>query len=171
MDRFASRGIAVSVILVISVLALYWCLGGAVEEAERDVSVFPMTIGGWTGQDVSYDKSVLEGLRADRIIYREFSNEGRVRVTLFVAYYRSLENADFSHSPMVCFTGQGWSIEERETKEVEVDSSETSRIDVNEMVQTKTDTRMVALYWYQSAQGVERIRGIQKLELFFERLL
>ena len=171
MGGSALKRVTVSVILAVSVMALYWCLARDVGKEEGDKYEFPRIIGVWAGQDVSYDRDLLDVLNADRITYREFTSEDGRRVTLFSAYYGSLEKADFSHSPIVCLTGQGWSIEGTGTKEIVVDSGEAGRIVVNEMVQTKTDTRMIALYWYQSGRGVERNRGVQKLKLFLERLV
>jgi EpsI family protein len=132
---------------------------------------FPATIADWRSMDVSYDSEVLSVLSTDKIIYKTFSNGSSAPpVTLFMAYYRTLEKADFSHSPLVCFTGQGWRIEKTNKTEIDFNRADTSSIKVNCMIQRKLGTTMVTLFWYQSAKHALANRGVQKLSLFFDKL-
>ena len=91
-------------------------------------------------------------------------------ITLFIAYYDSLEKADRSHSPIVCFTGQGWHIDERSELQIPVGNSRSHLIKVNELIQNKQDIRIMTLYWHQSADRVFANRGIQKLSLFLSKI-
>ena len=132
---------------------------------------FPATIADWRSRDVSYNSEVLSVLSTDKIIYKTFSNGSSAPpVTLFMAYYRTLEKADFSHSPLVCFTGQGWRIEKTNKTEISFDGADTSSIKVNYMIQRKLGTTMITLFWYQSAKHALANRGVQKLSLFFDKL-
>ena len=118
-----------------------------------------------------YDKKVLSGLGADKTIYKTYYRNGNIPITLFMAYYNTLEKADLSHSPFVCFTGQGWEILETSKKTIPVNFSGTEKIKVNQLIQKKMDTSMIALFWYQSAGHSFSNRGLQKISLFFNKLL
>ena len=132
---------------------------------------FPLRIADWHSEDVKYDSEVLSVLSTDKTIYKTFSNGSSAPpITLFVAYYNTMEKADFSHSPLVCFTGQGWDIEKTSKKEIYFDRSHAPDIEVNQMIQRKLDTTMISVYWYQSANNAFANRGIQKLYLFFNKL-
>lgn len=132
---------------------------------------FPDRILGWTAEGVIYDPDVLSSLSPDKIIYKSYQRNGSPQITLFMAYYNTLEKADLSHSPIVCFTGQGWEIEETTRRSIPINLPGMSEITVNHMIQKKLDTTMVALFWYQSAYSAFANRGIQKLSLFFDKLL
>ncbi|UCE07511.1 MAG: EpsI family protein [bacterium] len=132
---------------------------------------FSKQISDWITAEVNYDEQSLSILAADKIIYKSYQKNGRPPITMFIGYYNTLEKADLSHSPLVCFTGQGWRIENTTKKEIFIDFQDTPVIRVNQMIQTKLDTTMIALYWYQSAHRAFTNRGIQKLSLFFDKLL
>jgi len=77
----------------------------------RDCSI---RIPGWVSEDIKFDKRILGVLDPDRVVYKSYRKEGSPPITLFITYYKSLEKADLSHSPIVCFTGQGWKIKKEE---------------------------------------------------------
>ena len=112
-DHF-SYGIAI-LALCVAVLVLYTGGFSPREHAMRRDKAFLSRIGDFAGEDVRYDQAVIGVLSADYVVYKRFYKKESVPVTLFVALYEGLEKTDFSHSPIVCFTGQGWKIE-REAK-------------------------------------------------------
>ena len=132
---------------------------------------FSSRISFWTANDVEYNKAVLSQLSPDRIVYKTYTNNKAIGlpITLFIAYYNNMEKADLSHSPLVCFTGQGWEINETKTVEVPLDHAQIIR--VNQMIQKKLNTTMITLYWYQSVDRVDVNRGIHKVFLFISKLL
>ncbi len=131
----------------------------------------PSKISDWTAKNVKYDQELLKVLFADRIIYKTYHDgSNNPSITLFIAYYKTLEKADFSHSPIVCFTGQGWEIQKKDKIEIPIDRSDIDKIKVNQLVQNKLGTNMITLFWYQSANHAFANRGIQKLSMFFDRL-
>ena len=132
---------------------------------------FPSKISGWVAKDVVYDNKILRVLAPDKTIYKTYQKDGSQPITLFMAYYNTLEKADLSHSPIVCFTGQGWDILKSSQKEMPVNLSGTERIKVNQLIQKKLDTLMITLFWYQSADSAFSNRGIQKISLFVNRLI
>ncbi len=167
-DRLPSR-IAIFV-LCLAVLALYTGGFPPPEHAVDRDEAFPSRIGDYTAQEVRYDRAVIGVLAADHVVYKRFHKRGGVPITLFVALYEGLEKTDFSHSPVVCFTGQGWKIDGETKVDVAVGPENRHRIRVNQLIQTRMGTRMVTLFWYQSRRGVTDNRGVLKLTLFYDSL-
>jgi len=131
---------------------------------------FPSQISDWKAEAVVYDKDVLSVLSPDKIIYKKYKRQGSPSITLFMACYNTLEKADLSHSPIVCFTGQGWEISDSSKKEIPVHLSKNQKIKVNQLIQKKAAATMFTLFWYQSANQAFSNRGFQKISLFFDKL-
>jgi EpsI family protein len=155
-----------------AVVFLYTHILAIPEATQRRDKEFPVRISDWTSVDVIYDEQLLNSLSPDRIIYKSY-HDGHfgAAITLFMAYYNSPENVDRSHSPIVCFTGQGWHIDKVTKKVIPIKSSDAPEIAVNHMIQNKLDTTMITLFWHQTAERAFTNRGIQKLFLFFAKLL
>ena len=154
---------------VVFLYANIFAISGESYRADRE---FPVRISDWTSDEVVYDKQVLSSLSPDKLIYKSFNNgDFGPPITLFVAYYNTLEKTDLSHSPIVCFTGQGWHIEKATKTVIPIDLPHTPEIRVNQMIQNKLDTTMITLFWHQTASRTFANRGVQKLFLFFEKLL
>ena len=134
------------------------------------VEEFPSQISNWTAKDVVYDPEILKSLDPDKIVYKTYFSNGNPPITLFMACYNTLEKADLSHSPIVCFTGQGWEITHSKEKKILVDHAQSQKIKVNQTIQNKENATIVAIYWYQSRNGAHSNRGIQKIYLFFAKL-
>lgn len=158
-------------ILSVFIIFIYKHIFSSSAKTYDSNTVFPNRIADWTGEDVVYDKEALSVLSTDRIIYKSYHRSPVPPITLFIGYYNTLEKADYSHSPVVCFTGQGWKIENTSKKTIPIDFPHVPEITVNQMIQRKHDTTMIALFWYQSANRSFSNRGFQKVSLFFDKLL
>lgn len=170
MRKDLSVGIAI-ILLCVAVLILYTGAFLPKEGAMRRGKAFPFRIGSSVAEDVPYDREVIGTLYADDVIYKRFHKNDGPPITLFVALYEGLEKTDFSHSPIVCFTGQGWEIDRQTKEELRLDESKRGRIRVNQLIQTKMGVRMITLFWYQCPRGVFDNRGFMKLSLFYDILL
>lgn len=132
---------------------------------------FPATISGWTSSDVNYDKSIIAVLEPDITIYKQYQENTHTPVTLFMAYYNSAEKSDLSHSPIVCFTGQGWEILSSTRKSIPLGTPDETTIKINRIEQKHLQTHMITYYWYQSSQNAYCNRGIQKISLFMDKMM
>lgn len=169
MRNRLSIGIAI-LLLCAGVLALYTGKFMPHEAGTGGEKVFPSVVGDFAAQDVPYDPEVIGVLSADHVVYKRFVGSDEIPITLFVALYEGLAKTDFSHSPVVCFTGQGWSIEKQTKEELSVDEKDRQRIRVNRLTQSRMGTRMITLFWYQCRRGVIGNRGLMKLALFYDSL-
>ena len=158
-------------ILIVCNLILYTHIFFKREAASQAIGVFPNRILDWCAKDVIYDPKVLSSLDPDKIIYKTYYNtKGYPPITLFIAYYKNLEKADLSHSPVVCFSGQGWEIRETTKQTIPVGTSKGSCMTVNKIYLHRLNTSMVAYYWYQSPDRAFANRGIQKLYMFWAKI-
>jgi EpsI family protein len=158
-------------ILVVCNILLYGQIFFHHSAIKPSIKEFPSRISGWESKDVSYDPKVLSSLDPDKIIYKTYyRNREDPPVTLFIAYYDTLEKADLSHSPIVCFTGQGWQISEAREVAVPLGQSKGSSIKVNEIYLQQLNTSMIAYYWYQSPDRAFANRGFQKLYMFWIKM-
>jgi EpsI family protein len=158
-------------ILIVSILAIYGLSFSSREEGVSLNKIFPSRILDWTSQDVQVEPFVMAALSPDLAVSKVYTKRGKPSITLFMAYYTTMEKADLSHSPIVCFTGQGWEFLSVTTRKVPVTSSGRQVVSVNHSIQKKLDTTLVTLYWYQSVNEAYANRGYQKLALFFGKLM
>lgn len=162
----------VSIILCVSILFLYKNVLSPSSPKQNINNEFPYHISEWNAEELVYNREIVNILSPDKIIFRNYRNgNNEPLITLFIAYYSTLEKADLSHSPIVCFTAQGWQIESLTIKEIPVNLYSNSKIKVNQMVQKRLDTTMITLFWYQSPNSAFENRGKQKISLFLNRLL
>jgi len=135
------------------------------------IKEFPSRISDWKSKDVLYNAKTLRSLDPDKIIYKTYyRKQTEPPVTLFIAYYDTLGKADLSHSPIVCFTGQGWKIEEAGEELLPLEPPKGTHIMVNKIYLKRTGTKMIALYWYQCPSHAFANRGFQKLYMFWAKM-
>lgn len=115
----------------------------------------PMTLASWQAKDEeTLDASVNEYLRPDEYILRTYQSPTDASVvTLFVAYFKSLQTDYGPHSPSVCLPGAGWLVLSSKIASVEVSRSHPA-IPVNEYVMEKDGKRIVVFYWYQNDRDI-----------------
>lgn len=172
MDRkFDIKFYLAIVVLVLANITVYKSIFFSPEPSQILPGEFPAKISKWIAEDVTYDEDVLRVLASDKIIYKTYYRKGGPPVTLFLSYYDSLEKADLSHSPVVCSTGQGWAITQRMIQEIPLDPAGTEWIKVNKLIQNRGDATLITVFWYQSTDTAFHNRGLQKISLFFDKLM
>jgi EpsI family protein len=169
-----------SVQYITAVLLLIGVIGGMrhydrVEQApvREAFSAFPFEIqsqasGGrprvWMGRQERLEKDVLETLRVDDYILREYSPATQggspketlfgslVPIWLYVGYYQSQRTGVTYHSPLNCLPGSGWSIVTREVVPLTLGKSAVGApadLPVNKVLIQKGLEKQLILYWYQ----------------------
>ncbi len=100
----------------------------------------PAAFGAWSGGDDPLDEGTLRMLRTDDYLNRTYSAPGRPVVTLTIVYSR--EERKTVHPPEVCFTGQGWEVEEQGRITLPGD------LEAATLSLARDDQRLTCLYWY-----------------------
>lgn len=74
----------------------------------------------------------------------------RAPVGLYIGYYFTPDKVSAAHSPLVCFPGQGWAIDQPVMRRLEV---EGHTIHYAEMVARLEDKKELIMYWYQAGES------------------
>lgn len=102
---------------------------------------FPLSIDGWKGVSLPLEVGIAEFLELSDYILASFRHNDS-SVNLYIAYYESLKEGTFPHSPKLCIPGGGWEIER--ISEIEIGDNEVRRVVIE-----KNNLRQIVYYWYQ----------------------
>jgi EpsI family protein len=147
--------VPVSLILVLQAAALHVLAIPEQDFAVPGLHKLPFEFGVWKAlSEQTLEPSVIEYLKPDEYVLRDYLNESAGTViNLFVAYFKSLQNAYGPHSPRVCLPGAGWLVRSSNIKSVEV-PGRAEGIPVNEYVLEKSGDRILVVYWYQNDRNI-----------------
>jgi EpsI family protein len=113
---------------------------------------FPERLGSWQmTKDTPVEKEVLDVLRADDTLNREYLNPVRGDSYLWIAYFKTQRYGQSPHSPKNCLPGSGWEPVPGASGPLTVHvTGWDAPITINRYVVQHGDDRSVSLYWYQS---------------------
>ena len=78
------------------------------------------------------------------------AQEGAVApVGLYIGYYFSLDKVSAAHSPLVCFPGQGWTLDQPQKRRLDIGGH---AINLAEVVARVDNRQELILYWYQAGE-------------------
>jgi EpsI family protein len=127
---------------------------------ERNIGVpglheLPWQTGRWKAsaeQSIGADTEAY--LKPDEYILRDYADtRGGSPVSLFVAYFKSLQNVYGPHSPRICLPGAGWIVTSSKIVNVSM-PGRSEPIPVNEFTMEKSGENILVLYWYQNDRAV-----------------
>lgn len=113
------------------------------------------------------EDSIVSFLELDDYTSVTYEREGEP-VSLYIGYYFSLDKVSAAHSPLVCFPGQGWSIDIPEKKRLQIDGKV---VNYSEMVAGLGDRRELILYWYQAYDDTAREVYRNKINAVLNKLV
>lgn len=130
------------------------------------------SFGNWhSAAEIPLQQSVRDALKLDDYLFRSFS-DGSERVSLYIGYYFSNRKVGASHDPLVCFPGQGWKLEARETSEMTISMvSGTGTVDYATMIAERGDSKEFLLYWFQAYDIPTSDTLSQKVMLLWRKIL
>lgn len=132
------------------------------------LSHFPMAVGDRLGAPRFLDAATERQLGADDYVLLDFLHKDAPPVNLWVAYYDSLTNGSYLHSPTTCLPGAGWEYVTFESYQTAIPdlSGEMLRVNRGEIV--KGHQRIVMYFWMelrgQSFQGLQYVKFINLWE-------
>jgi hypothetical protein len=86
---------------------VYWQPESKAAKKHQSLPRALANIKGWHSNGlVELDRSIIEALELDEYVNHNFTN-GRETVSLYIGYYLTSKKVGASHSPLVCFPGQG----------------------------------------------------------------
>ena len=138
----------VIIIVMLALAALYVALNPPrrLELGPDALSAFPLELGEWNGEELTFSDVVIEELDADATLARSYrDSEGRP--VWFVIVFHQNERYG-AHEPLVCYRAQGWGVVDSGVVTV---ARAGGDFDANWILVESGGTRRVALYWWYTA--------------------
>ena len=119
------------------------------------LQMLPARMGNWIAVgDQAMEADVEEYLKPDEYLMRAYRHEGGGSdVSLFVAYFKSLQSGYGPHAPNVCLPGSGWLTRMQKSVMLPI-PGKPEGIPVNEYALEKNGEQILVLYWYQNDRRV-----------------
>ncbi len=143
--------ILVALIIAGGALVNFWELSGEARIERRQLSEFPVELGGWRQlrPDARFDAATEAVLRADDYVLRDYgAGAGNSLVSLYVGYYATQRTGSTYHSPLNCMPGTGWTLSAPSTVTVRPEDGSPA-FEANRYVVQNASERFLLVYWYQ----------------------
>jgi EpsI family protein len=133
---------------IILLFAIYIRTGSfhEVVPLKKALDDFPLVWKGWEGNKNFFDAIILDRLRADEYMSREYV-KGADRIQLYVGYYSSQKEGAQIHSPKHCLPGSGWFKVYEKNKILDIEN--TDKINYIEALYQKGSEKKLFIYWYK----------------------
>lgn len=144
------REVLVSVVLLGAVGLLLHSLSYGEDVPQRQrFAAFPLRLARWTGTELRLDTRVLEVLRVDDYMLRQYWDEHGQPIGFYVGYYKSQRQGTTYHSPKNCLPGAGWALAKVTQTRLDVAERHGQAVVINGVVIQKGLDRQLVFYWYQ----------------------
>jgi EpsI family protein len=141
---FLSMTLLVAAGLVIRTLS-----HGEAVPLRQSLADFPLRIASWEGRELGLDAEILQALKVDDYMMRQYQQEQALPIGLYVAYYESMRQGATYHSPKNCLPGSGWYFAKTGTTRLNVTDRHGRAVEINRYVIQKGLNKQLVLYWYQ----------------------
>lgn len=144
----------------------------SIAEKEKTLVTVIDQFGNWkTVAEIPLQESVRNTLHLDDYLFRSFTN-GSELVNLYIGYYFSNRKVGASHDPLVCFPGQGWTLEGRDKGVISAGNSDNGQsIHYATMTAERGDNKVFLLYWFQAFDKSTADTLSQKVVLLWRKIL
>ena len=165
--RYA-RVITVVICFALAAVFVYWQPASKAREKQHRLNEAFSHLEAWkAGGPISLDEKVVKSLDLDDYLNQNYSNDSET-ISLYIGYYLTGNKVGASHSPLVCFPGQGWVLSGTESKSVRVGQE---NLGLTVMVATKGETKELILYWFQAFDTAHPETFRQKVYAFWAKLV
>ena len=110
---------------------------------------FPFHLEQWSGRQLALDTKVLEILRVDDYVLRQYWDEQGLPLELYIGYYKSQRQGATYHSPKNCLPGSGWVFLHTGKAHLQAVSRTGQAVEINQFIIQKGLDKQLVLYWYQ----------------------
>ena len=137
------------VVLLVAGLSLRSISHGEATPLRRGFGDFPLQIEQWSGRQLELETRVLELLRVDDYVLRQYQDRQGAPLELYIGYYKSQRQGATYHSPKHCLPGSGWAFLHTGTIDLRVAQHPGSSVEINKFIIQKGLDKQLVLYWYQ----------------------
>src|ERR1700686_2625439 len=122
--RFVAGGFFIPAVLILAAQAVapHFLTIHENDFAAPALSQVPYQMGTWQSTaDHQLDREVTEYLRPDEYVLRDYADKNSgTQINMFLAYFRTLQNAWGPLSPRICLPGAGWLIQASSQPSIDV---------------------------------------------------
>lgn len=124
-------------------------------------------INGYTIEnDVALEDNINQFLDLDDYTFTGYRADDGSIVNLFIGYYYSAGKISAAHSPLSCFPGQGWTIDQPILNQLVVGDQ---TINYAEIVATLQEKKTLVLYWYQADKSTTSFVFKNKINALYNK--
>jgi len=148
----ASRGMIAAALISLAVTLAFTLTPprDRVEVARDSFSLFPKTVGDWTGGQQALEPEIEQVLGATDYINATYQAPGEAAyVNFFAAWYEKQTEGSGIHSPEVCLPVGGWEVYSIDPHEVTIPGTVYGTFTVNLSVIQKGLSRQLVYYWFE----------------------
>lgn len=153
-QRYPQISIVVVALVAMAITVNFFNSRVKTDTPSRPLIDFPLVLGEWKGSQKSMITSIVDFLKVSDYALIDYKSNGH-QVNLYIAYYQSLDEEAFPHTPRKCIPAGGWEIET--LSKVALGSREARRVKIVNGSHTQ-----IVYYWYQ--QGANSIAGEYQLK-------
>ncbi len=137
----------------------------------KNLALFPMNIGEWSGREDHIEKKYLDVLQLDDYVIADYWNpEDKSRVNFYVAFYELQRKGASVHSPRSCIPGGGWEIADLSRVSVDGAEDDGRPIEVNRVVIAKGSAKQLVYYWFDQRGRQMTNEYLVKWMIFWDAL-
>src|SRR5919109_1747235 len=118
-------------LLVASGCFLRFISHGEETSLRKSFADFPLQVDRWSGKELGFEAKILQVLKVDDYMMRQYSNEQELPLGLYVGYYKSMRQGATYHSPKNCLPGSGWYFVETGKTRIQVPESPGRAVEIN----------------------------------------
>jgi EpsI family protein len=147
---------------------IYWHPSSKAVEKKIPLSKALSNINGWamTG-NTPLDPTIVKALELDDYINQNYSN-GSNTISLYIGYYLTTKKVGATHSPLVCFPGQGWAVSNTKDESLTIGAH---HLQLASMIIDMGPRKELVLYWYQSFDKTSSGTFLQKIYALWAKFL
>lgn len=114
----------------------------------KSLKQFPQMVGSWKNAgNHRLSDDVLDVLKVDDYVLRDFKNDEGIKTSLYIGYYATHRRSAEIHTPENCQVGGGWEILNKKVQKLNIPGIR-EKISFVEAVYEKDQEKMVFIYWY-----------------------
>jgi EpsI family protein len=115
----------------------------------KSLASFPLHIDQWHGTEQEFESDILQVLKVDDYLLRQYRQEQGTSIGLYVGYYKSMRQGATYHSPKNCLPGSGWYFVDTGKTHLAGVGPHGQPVEINKFVIQKGLDKQLVLYWYQ----------------------
>jgi EpsI family protein len=151
---------------VFTSILVYWQPDSKAAQKQLTLAEALSDIEGWRVEGFTeLDRVIAESLDLDDYVNHNFSNGSEI-VSLYIGYYLTSKKVGAAHSPLVCFTGQGWVLADAENKSITIGDK---KINYSKMLASIGSRKELLIYWFQAFDRTSPETFSQKLNVLWSK--